>query len=353
MIIIGILLGILSFIIHRFIPASWIENLYSRFLFRIVRTCLDYSVGLIPFPVVYILIPVLLYVVYSWILSMRRSNLGIRGNTLQIGLSIFGAFGWLFFLFYLLWGFNYDRIGLQEQIGLETNTISEAAFKQEFLEQSNRIADLRIKEEEKINSLITGWSHKSAEKEIRAYAEDVLTGMGYPVSGRVRCRELLPRGFLLSWGTAGFYNPFTGECNIDPGLHTLQKPYVLAHELFHGLGVTGEGECNFLAYLVSHYTDDPLIKYSGELGYWRYLAGSFRRRFPDLFGEVLENMPKVVIDDIEDIDDTMDRYPNIAPKMRDAIYNAYLQSNRIHMGMADYSRVIQLVIQWRQRQESN
>ena len=60
------------------------------------------------------------------------------------------------------------------------------------------------------------------------------------INGKIRCRQILPQGILLRISTAGFYNPLTGECNIDKGLHPLQKPFVMAHELFHGMGITGE-----------------------------------------------------------------------------------------------------------------
>ncbi|MCB0582976.1 MAG: DUF3810 family protein, partial [Phaeodactylibacter sp.] len=70
----------------------------------------------------------------------------------------------------------------------------------------------------------------------------------------------------------GLYFPFTGEGHIDAGLHPLQKPYVMAHELAHGYGFGDEGTCNFLGYLACIGSDDPVIAYIGHLNYWRTLA---------------------------------------------------------------------------------
>ena len=45
--------------------------------------------------------------------------------------------------------------------------------------------------------------------------------------------------------------------------------------------------------------------------------------------------------------DEMDKYPDILPKVRDAVYNSYLKSHGIKGGIANYSTVVDLVMRWK------
>ena len=92
------------------------------------------------------------------------------------------------------------------------------------------------------------------------------------------------------------------------------------------------------------------MRYSGELGYWRYLRGGFRRRNQVQYEKTYQDLPDAVRADIEAIDARMAAYPDIAPKLRDQMYSAYLKSNKIHDGLANYGRIVQLVLNWRGKQ---
>ena len=188
---------------------------------------------------------------------------------------------------------------------------------------------------------------RSIESKLRTATSKIAREIGYTASSNIRCRKLFPKGILLRLGTAGFYNPFTGECNIDDGLHPLQKPFVMAHEFFHGLGVSGEGDCNFLAYITCFQSTDPFIKYAGQLGYWRYLRRGFFQSDPEKYEEAMEQTPEAVLNDLAEIAASIRKYPDIAPRMRDAMYTAYLKSNKIEDGMANYHQIVPLVMTWR------
>ena len=127
----------------------------------------------------------------------------------------------------------------------------------------------------------------------------------------------------------------------------LQVPFIMAHEFFHGLGVTGEGDCNFLAYMLCRKSKHAYIRYSGELAYWRYLRGSMYRLNKRKYLETVEELPAQVIADLRDIEAQLARFPDIAPRLRDTLYSAYLKSNKIHDGMANYGRIVAMVMGWK------
>lgn len=189
------------------------------------------------------------------------------------------------------------------------------------------------------------------EPKIRACLTAVLADFHYPTPGRVRGREL-PAGALLSFNTAGVYLPWVGEGHIDGGLHPLQKPFTLAHELAHGYGFTDEGTCNFLAYLACLRCSDPYVRYSGELTYWRYVFSALRQQSRSAYLLTRAKIPSGMHNDLAAIKDAMARYPDRLKGLQASAYDGYLKSQGIQTGMGSYDYIVQLTIAWRKKRQA-
>ncbi|MCP4153397.1 MAG: DUF3810 domain-containing protein, partial [bacterium] len=93
------------------------ESLYSNGLFQVIRICLDYTVGLLPVPIIYILVLTLLFVFVKKIIRFFKKrkklrqhvpgydNEGISFKTKILrGLITLSAYaGAIVFLFYFSW----------------------------------------------------------------------------------------------------------------------------------------------------------------------------------------------------------------------------------------------------------
>jgi hypothetical protein len=44
----------------------------------------------------------------------------------------------------------------------------------------------------------------------------------------------------------------------------------------------------------------------------------------------------------------MDKYPDILPDIRNAIYDSYLKTHGVKGGMSSYSAVVRLIFQWKE-----
>ncbi len=181
---------------------------------------------------------------------------------------------------------------------------------------------------------------------MRHLLTNVLRNFNYPIPAKVRGRLLFPKGILLRISTAGVYIPFTGEGHIDPGLHHLQLPFVMAHEMSHAYGIGGEGDCNFLAYLSCTSSENSYLKYVGFLYYWRYVAPDYRAYRPEEYKIIWENLPLGIKNDLRAIREEMNKYPDILPAVRDAAYNTYLKAQGIDDGIKNYDRVTMLAHAW-------
>jgi len=327
--------------IFSFFP-QLVETVYSRGIFQIIRVIYDNTFSLSPIPLLYVFI--FLFIVWRiYVFSKKkRKQSSIKLKMLNFIFSLTAFIGGLIFFFMLLWGFNYSRIPIEDQLNIIPKRLSDGELEKEFQRASAELLvnysnyeELRKEE---------GFNLDDIENKIRKEIIKTLRLFGYPTPGRVRARLLKPKGILIRISTAGVYLPWVGECHIDAGLHPIQIPNVMAHEFAHGYGIADEGSCNFVALHTCLNSDNLFYKYSASLSYWKTVASNYRNYFPENYKEYKASMPKGIWDDIKAINDNLDKYPDIFPSVRNFFYSNFLKSQGISEGIKNYSRVILLEI---------
>jgi uncharacterized protein DUF3810 len=347
-----ILLGLTALTVRGILPPAAVERYYSRGFYALVRHVFDALTSWMPFALVYLLFAILVFMgVQKTIWFFKNKNpwpakilLGLHG--------LLAFAGGVVFFFLALWGYNYGRQPLEKSLGISPQPLTVAELRQE-LEVSTATAQqlrqaLRVTGDSAVTATLLP---QDLENLLRSELKKCLQQYGYPVSGKVRGRLLYPKGMLLRISTAGVYIPFTGEGHIDPGLHHLQLPFVMVHEMSHGYGFGGEGTCNFLAYLTCRQSENAFLQYVGELYYWRYVASNYRRIQRKEFEVFKENLPPGMVNDLRAIRRQIEKYPDIFPAVRDAAYTAYLHAQGIKDGLKNYNRVIMMVHAWRENGE--
>ncbi|MCI4669371.1 MAG: DUF3810 domain-containing protein [Bacteroidia bacterium] len=348
---IWILLAALTFVLRWLfsINPDFTEVVYSRGLFQLFRVIYDFSLGWLPIPMLYLAsLGLLLFLFWKSYKYLRKeaSLLARLGRAFVNFLSFVSA---VYFLFHLMWGFNYFRVPVEEQMGLEKVQGDTTQLIQEFEFMTRQLIEAREVFDD-TNALRLDMLSTSIESEVRSKLEEALSEYGFPVVGRVRGRRLYPEGFLINMGATGIYIPFVLEGHLDGALPAAAVPSTLAHEMAHGYGFGDEGSCNFWAYLACERSEDPVVKYSGRFEYWIYVARQYRKVFPERYRARRKLLPKGVLNDIRLLNETYRKYPGFFPKTSDYVYNEYLKSQGIKEGTLNYSRVVQLVISWRMKE---
>lgn len=341
----GLCLGILSVLtslLFHFFPALC-ETLYSRGLFVALRWLWGGLSKALPFPIAYLeallLLALFLGTLRRWFLM---GNWKKRLQRLSVGTLNF--LGWAVFLFQFAWGFNYQRISTETQTGLELQGLTleelQAAYGQTLdsaVHFRQQVRDFAFDENKQLPLL-----HDGLVRALRAH--------GYPTPGWVFVKPLFG-GSLLHFETAGIYLPFAGEGYYDSGLHALSKPFTACHELAHAYGFGDEGICNFWAYVSNSQLRDPLIRYSTELRYLRYLYSAIRRIDPEAYRALVQGMPGELKGDIRAILKKQDAYTSFFPEIRDRVYNSYLKTQGVKEGIRSYSRIVVLVEAWKRQRK--
>ncbi len=328
------------------------ETIYSRGIFVVIRYVLDYTIGLIPFPLLYPLI-VLLFLVVIWKIGTwwryRQKNTKKEAHKktswkkrMRAGLlAVAGGIGIVMALGYFIWGFNYWRLPIEKHLHLKLEPLD-----------SNRIrseAELALKMMVHAKRKMTGthfvWSN--LETEVRGDLERVLKSFHYPTPGRVRGRYLAPGQPAMYFGVSGFYNFFTGEAYVPATLLAMEIPFTLAHEMAHGYGFCEEGTANFLAYLTCLSSHNPLIQYSGCYHYFMYISSDLYRVSSQEYSTLLKQCPPDVSADVRAIQQNWARYRGFLMELGQVVNDVYLKGQGIKEGVKSYNRLLVLVAAWK------
>ncbi|MBK7336177.1 MAG: DUF3810 family protein [Saprospirales bacterium] len=336
---IGLFLLALAF--RAILSSEAMESFYSMGIYPSVRHVQGFFSGLSPVPLVYLLLLALLAItVRVFIVKGRRRGLW----------AILSAVFFLAFSFLALWGFHYKRVPFEKKTGLSVKPLDAIALEEEYDLATMDVLASRGEMRHPLDSGMTGfYAFPHLERALLPRVKAAVGGWGYPVGGKVRARMIYPKGILLRFSSSGVYLPWTGEGHIDAGLHPLNWPFVIAHEMSHGYGIANEGACNFLAYQVCSTDPDPYIRYAGNLYYWRYAAYEMKRFCPLELEERIQALPEGIRMDLQAIRDNYDSYPDLIPRWKDLVYDSFLKSQGLKEGILSYDKVLVLTHAWRKR----
>jgi hypothetical protein len=346
-----IFLGLLTVVVRvaaGFFPGA-VEAVYSQGAFVGVRYALDYTIGWCPFPFAYVVVGlVLVHWVRKAVRGRRMPARAFRERLKVAGRNVLGFLGAATFFFYFLWGFNYHRIPIEEKLGLELDSLDVEALCLEAEWAARKMeADRAAIPGISVDSISKDLMPADLEGEVRESVGEAMRVMGYAMHGRIRGRVIVPGGWMLRIGIAGIYNPFTGEGNVT-GAQTPQKvPFTMAHEMAHACGFGDEGTCNFIGMVACGLSDDPFVRYSGQLGYWTHVANAIAEIDPLLYRMLLGSLDAGVKADLRANYNNYLRYSGFVSRIGHEVNNAYLKVQGVREGIKSYDRVVVMRAAWR------
>lgn len=320
---------------------DWAEQYYARGIFEVIHYLFRFFSFAFFIPGLF-LIPIFYFVFIWWI---------FKKNNYTNAISWFlNSIAFLYFLFYLVWGFNYYRLPIDDDWQVKAKPFSLNELTSEYRETTEHLlkvrqllADTAVKVDVSKNKLNEKIQHAVIQKNLKEW----LSKHRFPSKQSVTLRSDLPKGIFLHFSTAGMYFPFSGEGNVDPGLHPLQFTAVMAHEMAHGYGFADEGTCNFLAFICHVKDSNAWISYATTLSYWRYLAINIRKISPSLFNQLINEIPGGLKSDLAEMQQYSNRYEDWMPEFQYKMYDAYLKGQGIKEGMLNYNKVIGLVLAYK------
>lgn len=331
------------------------ESFYTRGFYAGLRWVWDHTLGLSPIPHLYGFVAgSLLWGLWEISRAISRKTLPPRSSVFQkAGRVLLRAASWaglLVFLFYALWGWNYNRLSVESLLGLDVRPLDLAAVKAEAEEATRTVLEARASIPGATPAPLADEAlPRRLESSLRVSLSEILRRAGLPAPGRPRARLIRPGGLLMRFSSTGFYFPYLGESYVAGNLTPAEKPFVMAHEMAHAYGITDEGAASALGYLACTASAEPAIRYSGHFAYWSSAFSELRRLSREDAGELASRLSEGVRADVRAVQKQWDRYRGPLRDASQAIYDRYLKSQGVKEGLASYDRFVSLVVAWKNR----
>lgn len=311
-----------------------VEYIYSQGIYPYIAKVLSTLSRIMPFSIddtFYALLVVWLSVILALVLFKRIS-------AKKFLLYLISTLSFIYVAFYWLWGFNYYRNDLEKRLSLEIATADSTDLMHVFMhiiDECNRSYSI-------LDS--SDYLYYQEMIELEYYKQADYLQIDEDLCN-VQVKNITLSRFFAAATIGGYYGPFFSEVHLNTYLLTVEYPVILAHEMAHQLGITDESEANFYAWYVCSQCVDIRIQYSGHLHLFAYFLPQvysldgveealalLRPEVKSDYRRHIQHWRSLMRKDVEDI----------AHKVNDA----YLKTNKVEGGIADYDGVIKHVMNY-------
>ena len=321
---------------------QWIEKYYSRGVYPEISGFLRRLLGWIPFSVGDVLYGVLFISLLGWLWYLYET----RFTPLWDQLYRIGAFiSLVFFGFHFLWGLNYYRVPLKEQMNLTTLQYDSIALQKTtemHLIHLNAIHMALIKDDSAM--VVVPYSkrkiYRMAANQYRNFKNDTLD-FKFRVQSAKHSLISLPLSYM---GFAGYLNPFTGESQINRKIPKTTYPITVSHEMAHQLGYASETEANFIGYLACVNHPDLYFRYSGEILAVRFLIHEVAKYNKALAEQYAQSLHFGIRKNIQYNQDFWDSYDTPIKPISQKIYDKFLKANSQKQGLRSYNAMVAFLV---------
>ena len=324
-----------------------IENWYSNGIYPFIARFFRFLLGWIPFSVGDLLYAFLLVILLRGIIRMFKKG---RKHYMSF-LFRFGAYLSVFyFLFHFLWGMNYYRNSLFDTLGLEATPYT--------TEQLIDLNEDLVKQLQQQHALLA--SEDSLAVVVPYNKKEILTKV---TNGYTNLAEHFPqftpytpaikksmfRVALSFMGFSGYLNPLTNEAQVNSLVPRVNLPMICSHEMAHQLGIAAESEANFIGYMAASENDDPYVNYSANLLAIRYTVAALSLSDSTAAKNIVAEIPQGVLKNIKESQQFWEGYQNKLEPFFKLFYDNYLKANQQQDGMLGYSKMVNLLVAYREK----
>ena len=326
-----------------------VEKYYSTGIYPPLSALLKYSFGWLPFS-----IGDILYGIFSvWLLIKLLKAIKVlcnnkinRDNLVKEFYKTVVILLLLYIFFNVLWGINYNRKGITSQLGIQLEKYS-----------TNQLLT--------IDSILLQRVNESKMAVLRKESSFKTSGEMFYQAG-VAYQKLAGQNSFLQYnpasvkpslwgwmgnylGFTGYYNPFTGEAQLNTTVPKFLQPFTSCHEIAHQLGYAKENEANFVGYLAAAASPDTLFHYSVYLDMFLYA----QRNLYDADSAAAKSFAKQLLPEVKaDLKEWKlfnERHRNPVEPFFRWLYGKYLQSNQQPSGLLSYDEVTGFLIAYHKK----
>ena len=248
---------------------------------------------------------------------------------------------WIYIYFNLSWGLNYNRLGIGHQLQLrptQYDVMELQAVLNISIEKLNELADTSFNQRDNLKKKKTLFEKG---KEAYQHVKNYYPFLSYS-NASIKPSIFSYLGNYL--GYTGYYNPFTGEAQVNTAVPVFIQPFTCAHEIGHQLGYAKEMEANFVGYLSAKQSPDISVRYSLYFDLYVYAIRNLYLRDSVMAKSYAVRLPRVSKNDVRELRAFYKRYENPFEPVIRKLYGQYLKANEQPQGILSYDEVLGWIV---------
>jgi hypothetical protein len=324
---------------------KWVETYYTYGFYPVFSRFLRYCFGWIPFSIGDVLyLAAFVYLVWKcWRLIRLLVSKKAKEHFSRILFRKYLTLVlWIYLVFNVFWGLNYDRQGIAEQLGLTVHRYTaadvydlSAALQQKLNFYAGAVDSIhRLPLNDNKTLFREGWNTYKA----------VSGDYSYLTYQQPSIKPSLYTDVGKFFGFTGYYNPFSGEAQLKTTVPVFVKPFILCHEIAHQLGYAKENEANMVAFLAGRVSDNVEFQYSAYYDVYVYAIRELARSDTTRFKELRKTVHPQFRKDYRTYLEYIFKSKNLVEPFMSEFYDQYLRLNNQPKGRATYDEVVAWLI---------
>ncbi len=321
-----------------------IENQYANGVYPSISSALKHLFGWIPFSfgdiiywllVIWILVKLIRFIRKIFKKDLRFYTYKTKVYPATVVLLL------IYILFNLLWGLNYNRQGIKQQLQLAPSKYSTSELVQldsMLAEKVNESKAAVLRQNKK------GHTNMKIFEGVKEAYDSVSKQYPYLAYNTSSIKSSLWGWAGNYMGFTGYYNPFTGEAQVNTTVPRFLLPFTSCHEVAHQLGYAKENEANFVGYLAAVSSADTAFHYSAYLDLFLYAQANLQAVDSIKTKHFYSILLPQVLDDLKELKEFSRLHKSPAGPLFRLIYGVYLRNNQQPSGMLSYDEVTGLLI---------
>ena len=318
---------------------TFTERFYSNGIYPYIAKLLHLAFGWIPFSFGDILYTLFIIGLLGAIIKHFRK---VWQKPLWVLDKIVAKIITIIVAFFFLWGFNYFRMPLAQQLNVNTKYSAEQLYKatQSCIIRANAL-HFRLADTDSSKVTFPFSNREIYRIAAESYPLNITNITDFTAIKSVK--SSVYSKLLTYMGYSGYLNPFTNEAQVNSLMIGYSIPITACHEIAHQMGYAAE-EANYLGYLAAMKADNPYFKYSAELFALRCFLNEVAVLLPEKYDELQAQVRKGIFENYKEVRLFWQQYKNKAEPIFKSSYDVFLKANKQVAGINSYDLVTGLLI---------
>ncbi|MDI9319406.1 MAG: DUF3810 family protein [Phycisphaerales bacterium] len=243
----------------------------------------------------------------------------------------------LVYLFlFVLWGIRYVQPKLEKRISLNTiDSVSYAdliAFDSLLIVRMNGLqSQYKTLHFELLNDIASAaYQSEKSTIELSAKASLFASALDY-------------------LGIEGYFNPFTGEAQVNKQSPHFMQGFIIAHEMAHQSGIAAEDDANLQAYIICVTSGNTNLQYSAYFNLWLYTHRHVKKIDSTIANSLKSDLNTTSLTQLDSLRQLSLQHHTFLDDWSSYIFDHYLKIGHQPDGIGSYRNVVYAAICWERK----